>query len=372
MSHSRRFDPGRCHNYNPANSTLARGASLGGNSRPPAGSERGRRADMMRKWPTIAPSEITPPEAYFNRRSVLAGLLAASVTARVGAVRAAIVPAQAGAPLEYTLDNADSVAALVHAPGEDETPNTWYQITHYNNYYEFGTGKTDPAAYAGELKTRPWSVAVEGEAEVTGSFPLEEFLKPYALEERIYRFRCVEAWSMVIPWVGFPLAAMLKRFKPTSKAKFVAFETLYRPSQMPGQESAILPWPYREGLRIDEAMNPLAFMVVGLYGKVLPNQNGAPLRLIVPWKYGFKGIKSIVKIRFTETQPVTTWNEAFPDEYGFYANVNPHVPHPRWSQASERRIGASIFHERQPTLMFNGYAEEVAYLYRGMNLHRYF
>ena len=320
----------------------------------------------------IAPSEITPPGTYFDRRRVLAGLLAAGATARIGAARAAIVPSQAGAPLDFTLDQADSVDALVHAPDQDETPNTWYQITHYNNYYEFGLGKADPAEYAGRLQTRPWSVAVEGEAEVTGSYPLDEFLKPCALEERIYRFRCVEAWSMVIPWVGFPLATLLKRFKPTSRAKYVAFETLYRPSQMPGQRSSVLQWPYREGLRIDEAMNPLAFMVVGLYGKVLPNQNGAPLRLVVPWKYGFKGIKSIVGIRFTERQPRTTWSEAEPDAYGFYANVNPNVPHPRWSQASERRIGASIFHERQRTLMFNGYADEVAHLYRGMDLRRYF
>ena len=327
---------------------------------------------MIRTPPKIAPSDITPPESYFNRRSVLAGLLAAGVSARISAAGAAVVPAQPGASLEFTVNAAESVDALVHAAGQNETPNSWYQITNFNNYYEFGTQKSDPAAYAGRLETRPWNVAVEGEAEVTGSFPLEEFLKPYALEERIYRFRCVEAWSMVIPWVGFPLAPMLKRFKPTSRAKYVAFETLYRPSQMPGQRSSILDWPYREGLRIDEAMNPLAFMVVGLYGKVLPNQNGAPLRLIVPWKYGFKGIKSIVKIRFTESQPRTTWSEAEPDAYGFYANVNPNVPHPDWSQATERRIGNPFFHERQPTLMFNGYAKEVAYLYRGMNLHRYF
>jgi sulfoxide reductase catalytic subunit YedY len=327
---------------------------------------------MSHTPPKITPSEITPPEIYFDRRRVLAGLLAAGATARIGAARGAMVPPQAGAPLDFTLDQADSVDALVHAPDQDETPNTWYQITHYNNYYEFGLGKDEPAEYAGELRTRPWNITVEGEAEVTGSYPLDEFLNPYALEERIYRFRCVEAWSMVIPWVGFPLATLLKRFKPTSRAKYVEFKTLYRPAQMRGQRSSVLRWPYREGLRIDEAMNPLAFMVVGLYGKVLPNQNGAPLRLIVPWKYGFKGIKSIVGIRFAEGQPRTTWSEAEPDAYGFYANVNPSVPHPRWSQASERRIGASIFHERQPTLMFNGYADEVAYLYRGMDLRRYF
>jgi methionine sulfoxide reductase catalytic subunit len=326
----------------------------------------------MQRHPRLIPSEITPPNVYFNRRAFLAGTVAAAGGAILGRANAAVLPSAANAALSYTFDRAQSVDAMVHARGEDETPNSWSQITNYNNYYEFGTGKTDPAAYAGQLQTRPWSVAIEGEAEVTGSFPLEEIVKPYALEERIYRFRCVEAWSMVIPWVGFPLASMLARFKPNSRAKYVSFQTLYRPSQMPGQRERILDWPYREGLRIDEAMNPLAFMVVGLYGRVLPNQDGAPLRLIVPWKYGFKGIKSIVKISFTEKQPRTTWSEAAPEEYGFYANVNPNVPHPRWSQATERRIGAPLFHERQPTLMFNGYAEEVAYLYRGMDLRRYF
>ena len=329
---------------------------------------------MASRIPRIPPSEITPPEVYFNRRAFLAGALAAGVGVSIGAARAAVLPGSAGAPLAATANPAESVAALVHASGQDEKPNTWDEITNYNNYYEFGVEKTDPAANAHQLSTRPWSVAVEGEAEVTGNFHLEDFLKPYALEERIYRFRCVEAWSMVVPWVGFPLATMLQRFKPTSKAKYVAFETVYRPAQMPGQAAwpPVLEWPYREGLRIDEAMNPLTLLVVGLYGRELPNQDGAPLRLIVPWKYGFKGIKSIVKIRFTETQPLNTWNQAAPGEYGFYANVNPDVPHPRWSQASERRIGAPLFHERQPTLMFNGYAEEVADLYRGMDLHRYY
>ena len=324
--------------------------------------------------PIIPPSQITPPEVYFDRRTFLAGALAAGIGAPIWSAHAATLPGQAGAPLAFTPNPSESVDALVHASGQDEQPNTWGEITNYNNYYEFGVGKTDPAAYAHELTIKPWSVAVEGEAEVTGTFHLEDFLKPYALEERIYRFRCVEAWSMVIPWVGFPLATLLKRFKPTSKARYVAFETVYRPAQMPGQASwrAILPWPYREGLRIDEAMNPLTLMVVGLYGRELPNQDGAPLRLIVPWKYGFKGIKAIVKIRFTETQPVTTWSQAVPEAYGFYANVNPNVPHPNWSQATERRIGAPFFHQRQATLMFNGYAEEVAYLYRGMDLHRYF
>jgi methionine sulfoxide reductase catalytic subunit len=329
---------------------------------------------MRPRIPRIPPSEITPPEIYFGRRSFLGQALAAGLGVSIGAARAAVLPGQAGAPLAYTPDPGESVDALVHAAGQDEQPNTWEEITNYNNYYEFGVDKTDPAANAGRLSTRPWSVAVEGEAEVTGNFHLEDLLKPYALEERIYRFRCVEAWSMVIPWVGFPLAMLIQRFKPTSKAKYVAFETLYRPSQMPGQSSwaPVLPWPYREGLRIDEAMNPLTLLVVGLYGRELPNQDGAPLRLIVPWKYGFKSIKAIVKIRFVEEQPRTTWNEAAPDEYGFFANVNPDVPHPRWSQASERRIGAPLFHERQDTLLFNGYAAEVADLYRGMDLHRYF
>jgi sulfoxide reductase catalytic subunit YedY len=329
---------------------------------------------MAPRIPRIPSSQITPPEVYFNRRAFLTGVLAAGLGASIGSARAATLPAEAGAPLTFTQNPGESVAALVHAGGQDETPNTWEEITNYNNYYEFGTDKTDPAAHAHQLSTRPWSVAVEGEAEVTGKFHLEDLLNPYALEERIYRFRCVEAWSMVIPWVGFPLATMLQRFKPTSKAKYVAFETVYRPTQMPGQSTwpPVLDWPYREGLRIDEAMNPLTLMVVGLYGRELPNQDGAPLRLIVPWKYGFKGIKSIVKIRFSETQPLNTWNQATPSEYGFYANVNPQVPHPRWSQATERRIGAPLFHERQPTLMFNGYAEEVADMYRGMDLHRYY
>jgi len=329
---------------------------------------------MAFRVPRIAPSEITPAEVYFNRRSFLTRALAAGVGASIGAAHAAVLSGKAGAPLTFAPNPRESVDALVHASGQDETPNTWEEVTNYNNYYEFGTDKGDPAANAHHLHTSRWNVAVEGEAEVTGNFHLEDFLKPYALEERIYRFRCVEAWSMVIPWVGIPLASMLQRFKPTSRAKYVAFETIYSPSQMPGQSAwpPVLPWPYREGLRIDEAMNPLTLMVVGLFGRELPNQDGAPLRLIVPWKYGFKGIKSIVKIRFTESQPPNTWNQATPNEYGFYANVNPNVPHPRWSQATERRIGAPLFHQRQPTLMFNGYADEVADMYRGMDLRRYY
>ncbi len=251
-----------------------------------------------------------------------------------------------------------------------EAPNTFEDITTYNNFYEFGTDKSDPAEHSGRFRPQPWSVAIAGEAEVTGTFTLEDILKPHALEERVYRLRCVEAWSMVIPWVGFPLGDLIKRLRPTSKAKYVAFKTVERPSEMPGQRFGVLDWPYVEGLRMDEAMHPLALLAVGLYGQVLPNQNGAPLRLVVPWKYGFKSIKSIVEIRFTERMPPTTWNRSAPQEYGFYANVNPKVDHPRWSQAEERRIGAGLFTPKQPTLPFNGYAAEVASLYAGLDLRK--
>jgi sulfoxide reductase catalytic subunit YedY len=250
--------------------------------------------------------------------------------------------------------------------------NSYEEIAGYNNFYEFGLDKFDPAANAGSLRTRPWNVTIAGEAELTGTFHLEDILKPHPLEERIYRHRCVEGWSMVIPWVGFPLGNLLQRFQPTSRAKYVEFTTLLDPRQMPGQRRAVLDWPYVEGLRIDEAMNPLALMVVGVYGRELPNQNGAPLRVHLPWKYGFKSGKSIVRIRFTERQPRTTWPASAPAEYGFYANVNPTVDHPRWSQATERRIGAGLFAPRRTTEMFNGYAEQVASLYRGLDLRRNF
>jgi len=253
---------------------------------------------------------------------------------------------------------------------QDEELNTFEEITTYNNFYELGTGKGDPVKNADALITAPWSVTVDGECEKPGTYALEDVLKPHTLEERIYRFRCVEAWSMVIPWVGFPLADLVKRFKPTSAAKYVAFETIYdRERPLPGQTSRVLDWPYREGLRIDEAMNPLTLMAVGLYGKPMPNQNGAPLRLVVPWKYGFKSIKSIVKITFTEQVPPTSWNLANPNEYGFYSNVNPRVPHRRWSQRRERRIGEYF---KRETLMFNGYEEQVANLYRGMDLTKHY
>jgi len=315
---------------------------------------------MAVRIPRIAPSEISPPEAYFNRRQLLAGALASGASALV---QAGAPPAPQGRALQYKRNAQFSVT---------ETPNKYEEITNYNNFYEFGTDKDDPAQNAHTLKTSPWSVTVEGEAEVKGKFTLEDILKPHPLEERIYRFRCVEAWSLVVPWVGFPLADLLARFKPTGKAKFVGFTTLMDPANMPGERVPILEWPYVEALRMDEAMHPLTLMVVGLYGQVLPNQDGAPLRLIVPWKYGFKGIKSIVKISFLEHAPRTTWNIAAPNEYGFFANVNPHVDHPRWSQATERRIGAPFLSERRPTLMFNGYEEQVASLYKGIDLRRYF
>jgi methionine sulfoxide reductase catalytic subunit len=248
-----------------------------------------------------------------------------------------------------------------------EQPNSFYQITHYNNFYEFGVDKTDPAANSGSFNPHPWSVEIAGDADKTGTFSLEDILKPHPLEERIYRLRCVEAWSMVIPWVGFPLGDLLKRFNPTSRAKFVEFTSVVDPKDMIGQRERVLPFPYVEGLRIDEAMHPLTLMVVGVYGRELPNVNGAPLRVMSPWKYGFKGGKSIVRIRFTHAQPQNTWNVVDAHEYGFYANVNPNVPHPRWSQATERKIGAGFFDQRQPTLMFNGYTE-VASLYKGMDL----
>ncbi len=319
---------------------------------------------MSVRFPRIAPSEITPREVFLSRRALLAGALASGASSLLRAADAPAPPSGATpGRLQYTRNAQLSVS---------ETPNKLAEIAGYNNFYEFGTDKDDPARNAGTLHTSPWAVTIDGEAEVKGRFTLEDVIQPHPLEERIYRFRCVEAWSMVIPWVGFPLADLLARFKPTSKAKFVGFTTLYDPKQMPGQRAPVLQWPYVEALRMDEAMHPLTLMVVGLYGQVLPNQDGAPLRLMAPWKYGFKNIKSIVKISFLEKAPRTTWNIAAPEEYGFFANVNPQVDHPRWSQATERRIGGALLSSRRPTLMFNGYAEQVAGLYRGMDLKRYF
>ncbi|MCF3974152.1 protein-methionine-sulfoxide reductase catalytic subunit MsrP [Paracoccus salsus] len=254
----------------------------------------------------------------------------------------------------------------------DQAPNTLEEITNYNNFYEFGTGKEDPARHAGALTTDPWSVEIGGMVERPGSYAVEDLAPENALEERIYRLRCVEAWSMVIPWIGVPLASVLEKAGVRPSAKYVAFETLFRPDEMPGQTRPILDWPYREGLRLDEAMHPLTILATGLYSDPLPNQNGAPIRLVVPWKYGFKSIKSIVKITLTDKQPLATWNALQPSEYGFYANVNPEVNHPRWSQATERRIGAGLFAGRDRTLMFNGYAEQVASMYAGMDLAKHY
>jgi sulfoxide reductase catalytic subunit YedY len=313
--------------------------------------------------PRIAPSEITPERIYMDRRQLLAAGFASATLGTLGANSAF-----AATPPVLAAVKAPRNAAL----SITDPPNSYEDITTYNNFYEFGTDKSDPAANSRDFKPTPWSVTVDGEAEVRGKFTLEDLLKPHALEERVYRLRCVEAWSMVIPWAGFPLADLLQRFKPTSRAKYVEFTTLLDPKQMPGQRYAVLDWPYVEGLRMDEAMHPLAFMAVGLYGKVLPNQSGAPLRLVVPWKYGFKNIKSIVRIRFTEQQPRNSWQIAASNEYGFYANVNPAVDHPRWSQATERRIGGGLLAKRAATLPFNGYAEQVASLYKGMDLRRNF
>lgn len=289
------------------------------------------------------------------------------------AVALGLVPSLLPESASAALPASGEFPSLTKWPGSlSDQPTPYDDVTGYNNYYEFGTGKSDPARNAQRLATEPWSVTVEGEAEHTGKYALEDILDSHPLQERVYRFRCVEAWSMIVPWVGFPLGDLLKRFAPTSRAKYVQFFTLYDPKQMPGQRYPVLEWPYREGLTIAEAMHPLALLTVGVYGKVLPNQNGAPLRLIVPWKYGFKSIKSIVRIRFTERQPQTSWNMAAPNEYGFYSNVNPNVDHPRWSQATERRLGGGLFSPRVPTLLFNGYGEQVADLYQGLDLVRNF
>ncbi len=302
--------------------------------------------------------QITPESLYHRRREFLAGAAAlgvagASSVAHAGAAKTAEIKNLKTSPLSTS--------------GEDQTP--WGDATSYNNFYEFGTGKGDPAANAHTLKPKPWTLACEGEVKSPQRFDMDALMKLFPQEERVYRLRCVEAWSMVIPWVGFPLAALLKRLQPTSKAKFVAFETLYDPKQMPGQQREVLQWPYVEGLRIDEAMHPLTLLAVGMYGRVMPNQNGAPLRVVVPWKYGFKSIKSVVKLKLVSSQPPTSWNLSNPREYGFYSNVNPKVDHPRWSQAKERRIGEFL---RRKTLMFNGYEEQVAKLYSGMDLRKDF
>jgi len=321
----------------------------------------------LRPWDLPA-REVTDEALYLRRRDFLRG---AALTA--GALLVPGCQSSGEAPAAAATEAPTNLAAIpgiVKGPfTTDEAPTSEKDATSYNNFYEFGTDKTDPKENGGSLITAPWSVKIEGEVGKPGTLALEDLLKGHAPEERIYRHRCVEAWSMVIPWVGIPFAEVLKRLEPTSKAKYVAFQTLVNPQQMPGQRRDVLDWPYREGLRLDEAMHPLTLLTFGMYGKLLPNQNGAPLRLVVPWKYGFKGIKSIVAIRLQETQPETTWNMMAPSEYGFYSNVNPEVDHPRWSQASERRIGEF---RRRTTLPFNGYADQVASLYAGMDLRKNF
>ena len=303
---------------------------------------------LIRRPPPIPTSEVTDERLYWGRREFIRA-------AGAGAVAAAL-------PL-------DRLPALGRAGGDDDKLTPWEDVTGYNNFYEFGTDKSDPAKHAGTLRTRPWKVDVAGEVAKPAEYDIDDLLRGFTPEERVYRHRCVEGWSMVVPWLGIPMVKLIDRLQPTSRAKFVEFTTLLDPRQMPGQRQRVLDWPYIEGLRLDEARHPLTLLVTGLYGKTLPNQNGAPVRLVIPWKYGFKGGKSIVKIRFTERQPQTTWNLAAPAEYGFYANVNPEVDHPRWSQSRERRVGEFF---KRKTLMFNGYADEVASLYAGMDLRRHY
>ena len=300
---------------------------------------------MAYRWRTdLKENDVTDENIYLNRRTLLAGLSGTVLSAALGR------PAKASETLQ---------------------PNSWEDITSYNNFYEFGTGKDDPKRYADALTTKPWSVEISGLVDRPGAYDFEDILKKMTIEERIYRFRCVEAWSMVVPWNGFELADMLDLAGVQSSAKYVAFETLYRPEEMRGQQMSVLEWPYVEGLRLDEALHPLTLMATGIYGRDIPNQNGAPLRLVVPWKYGFKSIKSIVKITLVEQEPPTSWSIANPREYGFYSNVNPEVDHPRWSQATERPLGGGLFAKRIPTRMFNGYEKDVANLYKGMDLRKF-
>ncbi|HTS87548.1 MAG TPA: protein-methionine-sulfoxide reductase catalytic subunit MsrP [Gemmatimonadales bacterium] len=310
---------------------------------------------LIRRPQDLKTQDITDERLFLDRRGFLVGLLGAGLALSLGERRALTrALARQSAPARGSLD-------------DKLTP--YEVITTYNNFYEFGTSKDDPSENAKNFRTRPWKVKIDGEVGKPADYDFDDLVKPYQQEERVYRHRCVEAWSMVVPWLGFPLRDLVRRVEPTSRARYVEFTTLLDPAQMPGQRTDILPWPYVEGLRLDEAMHPLTLLVTGLYGKPLPNQDGAPLRLVVPWKYGFKGCKSIVRIRFTTDQPRNTWNIAAPDEYGFYANVNPAVDHPRWSQARERRIGEFF---KRPTLPFNGYADQVASLYTGMDLRKNF
>ncbi len=316
---------------------------------------------LIKQAPDIAPSEITDYQLYLNRRSFLMGM-AALALAPIGSVAAA---PPAGAPLPAARNEQFTL---------EDRSTSFENITTYNNFWEFGPNKDDPARLAHLLKPRPWTVQIDGYVARPKRYDVEELMRQFPLEERVYRLRCVEGWSMVIPWIGYPLASLIKRVEPTSKARFVEFTTLHDPVQFPGQRKSLfsfssLDWPYVEGLRLDEALHPLTLLTFGLYGQVLPNQDGAPVRIVVPWKYGFKSVKSIVRIRFVSEQPKTAWEKAAPREYGFYSNVNPSVEHPRWSQATERRIGEF---RRRKTLMFNGYADQVAALYAGMDLKQYF
>ncbi|PYP86765.1 MAG: protein-methionine-sulfoxide reductase catalytic subunit MsrP [Candidatus Angelobacter sp. Gp1-AA117] len=324
---------------------------------------------LIKKPGDIPSSEITSKSNYFTRRKFITGAAATGA-----AIAAGLYLRNHDGPLEDTVHAGSKLSGIVKSQySTTEKPTSFKDITNYNNYYEFGTDKYSPAGLAANFHTRPWTVSIEGMVKKPKKLDIDTILKLSPLEERIYRHRCVEGWSMVIPWVGFPLNALIKQAEPLGSAKFVAFETVFAPNQMPNQKSNdVLFWPYVEGLRMDEAMHPLTILAVGLYDEVLPNVDGAPLRLVVPWKYGFKGIKAIVKIRFADTMPPTTWNIMASNEYGFYSNVNPNVDHPRWSQKTERRIGDSLFAPKHPTLMFNGYSDQVASLYSGMDLKKYF
>jgi methionine sulfoxide reductase catalytic subunit len=316
---------------------------------------------MIKKAGEIAPSEITSQSVYLNRREFLAGAAFAGVAAAAG-LRDLILPkvAEAANKIDGIRESSFSTKERI---------NEYKDVTTYNNYYEFSTDKDGPAALAKNFRTRPWKVKIDGLVDKKQELDIDTVLKMAPPEERIYRHRCVEGWSIVVPWVGFPLSELIKRTNPLGKAKFVEFTTIYAPDQMPGQRKHVLDWPYVEGLRMDEAMHPLTLLCFGMYGQELPNQDGAPLRIVVPWKYGFKSVKAIVRLRFTDKQPLNTWNIAAPNEYGFYANVNPNVDHPRWSQAKERRLGEFF---KRPTLMFNGYGDQVASLYTGMDLRKNF
>lgn len=317
---------------------------------------------IIKKSSEIKSSEITPEKDYINRRKFIKYSAATTV---LSVLRSS--PLFASPSDENKYAKLKNVKKSIYST--DEEANPWDDVTTYNNFYEFGTDKSDPAENAYTLKPRPWKVEISGHCKKPGNYDVDDLIKNNQLEERIYRFRCVEAWSMIIPWIGIPFKQIIDKAEPTSKAKFIEMKTLYDLQQLPGESSSVLQWPYVEGLRMDEAMNPLTILTVGVYGRVLPNQNGAPIRLIVPWKYGFKGVKSIVSIKFVEKMPRNTWNIAAPNEYGFYANVNPEVDHPRWSQASERRLGKFF---RQKTLMFNGYTEQVGQMYANMDLRKWF